>query len=111
MSRSDGVVEEKSKRDAGVLISREMPLYLDQHSFEVLNYMAVFKTQHLDSRLHQEASAYPIAGLRTCMIMGSAIEFDRQAFARTIKIQHVRADAVLPAEFPAIELTALKMPP
>ena len=48
---------------------------------------------------------------RPLVKMNFAIEFDREFFGRTVEIENVRTNAVLPTEFAAIELGVLDQVP
>jgi hypothetical protein len=67
------------------------------------------ETQDADSCPCQEIVPGAVTLLRGLVIVRGTVEFDRHAFARAEEIQRVRSHAMLTTEFPARELTTLKM--
>jgi len=82
-----------------------------EHTFKVVHHVAVLEAQNANPRLREKRVTTRIAGLGSGVIVRCAIQFDREASARTIEVEDVWSGAVLSAELPTAELTALEMRP
>jgi len=59
----------------------------------------------------QEQVTLLVVALGRLAVVGSAIQLDGQTLCRTIKVENVSANTVLPTKLPARQLGALEMSP
>ena len=84
---------------------------LSQHSFEIVDYIPILETQHLDSRRLQKCLSGPVTELSGIMIVCSAVKLDGQLCRYAVEIEYVWSYPVLAAKSSAGELPSLKLQP
>jgi len=82
-----------------------------ENKLETIENRVILESQHLDSKFLQIFRTSSISLARKNPLMSGAIKFDNDATFRTIKVDNVRTYAVLPAEFPPIQLGLLQILP
>lgn len=63
----------------------------------------ILKPDHLYAVSSQKISARGVVGFGLLISVNLTVQFDGEAFLRTVKIQNVIANTVLPPEFSPIE--------
>jgi hypothetical protein len=89
----------------------EFPCDLQQNPLEVFHNLAIFKPEHRYSKTREVTISCGVGKPGHFMVVRSTIQFNRNLFCRAIEIQNELAHAVLAAELPAFELTALEVLP
>jgi hypothetical protein len=82
-----------------------------KHAFDILPQFRILKPQRSDPELLQERASSRIGILRRFMIVRRPTELDGELLRRTVEIEDVRPNAVLPPEFASQQLPALEKIP
>lgn len=79
--------------------STEMIGYGLQHNVKLLEHCSVLEANHPNSLLLKKGCTLGIIVAPAWIIMRVSVEFDSEFFCRAIKVEDIRADAMLATEF------------
>jgi hypothetical protein len=77
----------------------------------VLNHLVIPKADYANALILKEASSLLVAASRWIRVMLPTVDFDRQPFFMTVKVEHVRVDWVLTSELTVGEPAVPQKPP
>ncbi|WP_449369374.1 hypothetical protein [Adhaeribacter soli] len=99
-----------SRRGWGWLNSRIPKRQPDllQNPIQLLKNLLILKPQNLNSMALQKRRPFRIRFKTRIRKMVPPIQFNRQPFRRTIKIQNILPKTMLPPELPSLQLTSLQ---
>ena len=99
------------QRRGWLLIRLEMLLDQRDRSVRILKHNSILQSQNGQAGRTQEPRTQPVMRSRVCAIVRGTVKFDNQFLARTVEVDDIRADAVLPPEFPPVQPGPLKDTP
>ena len=93
-------------RRLGWVRSREPPAYLLKHSWQIIKYPLIRKSQNFVSKFSEPPVTLFIIRSLQGVSMVFPIQLNYQALRRTVKISDISFDAMLPPEFSPVKTAA-----
>ena len=94
-----------------VLAGSEMLPHQIQHALRVFEHILILQPQHRLARGTEKSLASVVRDGRLLAVVRRSFQLDNKSLFRAIEVNDVGADAVLSAEFPALQLRALQYTP
>jgi len=94
-----------------VLAGSEMLPDQIQHALRVFEHVTILHPKHCQARGAEKSLASLVPDSRVLAVVRRSFQLDDKSLFRAIEVNDVGTDAVLPPEFPALQLRTLQYTP